>query len=128
MEKDFKKLDDEQVDDEFEKLLQEFIDRIDDDDDDLDDETASDDSDTDVEDTTDGDANDEDMTDGDANDDDHEEESPIRFGGERNYMPEMTKVEIEVQPDIFGSLYLNGDVAVTIHGKISEECTLSCRH
>ena len=107
MEKDFKKLEDEQVDDEFEKLLQEFIDRIDDDDDDLDDETASDDSDTDVEDTTDG----------DANDDDHEEESPIRFGGERNYMPEMTKVEIEVQPDIFGSLYLNGDVAVTIHGK-----------
>ena len=71
MEKDLLKLDNEQCDDDFEKMFQGF----------LDDELSSDDSDTDDENTNDGETND---------DEDH---AP-RFGGERHYMPEITKVKI----------------------------------
>ena len=94
MEKDLLKLDNEPCDDDFEKLFQNF----------LDDDTTSDDSDADDEDTVD-----------DATDDD-EDDTP-RFGGERHYIPEITKVEIQVQPNLFDSPYVNGDVAVTIRGK-----------
>ena len=88
MEKDLLTLENEQCDDDFEKMLQEFIDEEPDADDDLDETPTSDNHDT-----------------------------SICFEGNRNYMPEITKVEIQIQPDIFGSLYLNGDVAVTIHWK-----------
>ena len=91
MEKDLLKLDNEQCDDDFDKLLQGF----------LDDDTTSDDADTEDEDTVD------DKTDDDVGDSYH-------FGGERNYIPEITKVEIQVQPNLFGSPYVNGDIAVTI--------------
>ena len=94
MEKDFRKLDNEPCDDDFEKIFQDF----------LNDETTSDDADADDEDTVDDKPGDDGM-------------DPIRFGGERNYIPEITKVEIHVQPDLFDSPYVNGDVAVTIHGK-----------
>ena len=93
MEKDLLKLDNEQCDDDFDKLLQGF----------LDDDTTSDDADTEDEDTVD------DKTDDDVGDSYH-------FGGERNYIPEITKVEIQVQPNLFGSPYVNGDIAVTIQG------------
>lgn len=96
MEKDLLKLDNEQYDDDFEKLLQGFLN---------DNDTTSDDSDTDDEDTVDDDTNDDD------------EEHTSRFGGERHYMPDVTKVKIEIQPHLFGSLYVNGDVAVTLYGK-----------
>ena len=94
MEKDLLKLDNEQCDDDFEKMFQGF----------LDDELSSDDSDTDDENTNDGETND---------DEDH---AP-RFGGERHYMPEITKVKILVQPHLFDSVYVNGDIAVTLYGK-----------
>ncbi len=94
MEKDLLKLDNEQCDDDFEKMFQSF----------LDDELSSDDSDADDEDTNDGETND---------DEDH---AP-RFGGERHYMPEITKVKILVQPHLFDSVYVNGDIAVTLYGK-----------
>ena len=94
MEKDLLKLDNEQSDDDFEKIFQDFLDK----------ELSSDDSDAEDENTVDGEANDERV-------------DPSRFGGERNYMPEITKVEIQIQPHLFDSPYVNGDVAVTICGK-----------
>ena len=84
MDKDLLKLNDEQCDDDFDKLLQGF----------LDDDTTSDDADTEDEDTV-----------------------SYRFGGERNYIPEIKNVEIQVQPNLFGTPYVNGDIVVTIHGK-----------
>ena len=110
-EKKLSRLESEQVDDDFEKMLQEFIDRELEDDGDLDEDKTSDDPDADEDD---GEHQSSENTDVAASED---EELPIRLGGERNYMPEITKVEIEVQPQIFGSLYINGEVAVTIHGK-----------
>ena len=94
MEKDLLKLDNEQCDDDFEKIFQDF----------LNDELSSDDADTEDEDTVDDEANDDEV------------DSP-RFGGERNYIPEIAKVEIHVQPNLFDTPYVNGDIAVTIHGK-----------
>ena len=94
MKKDLLKLDDEQFDDDFEKLFQDY----------LKEELSSDDSDTGDEDTNDGETND---------DEDH---TP-RFGGERHYMQEITKVKILVQPHLFDSVYVNGDIAVTLYGK-----------
>ena len=94
MEKDLVKLDDEQCDDDFEKIFQDF----------LDEESTSDDADTENEDTIDGEAN-------------EDGKDPYRFGGERNYIPEIKKVEIDIQPNLFGTPYINGDIAVTIHGK-----------
>ena len=111
-EKKLSKLESEQVDDDFEKMLQEFINNDSDADEDLDEDTTSDDPDADEDD---GEHQSFESTDVAANDDD--EDLPIRVGVERNYMPEITKVEIEIQPLIFGSLYVNGDVAVTIHGQ-----------
>ena len=111
-EKKLSKLESEQVDDDFEKMLQEFINNDSDADEDLDEDTTSDDPDADEDD---GEHQSFESTDVAANNDD--EDLPIRVGVERNYMPEITKVEIEVQPLIFGSLYVNGDVAVTIHGQ-----------
>ena len=102
MQKDLFTLDNEQNDDDFDKMLQEFINEELDDDDDL--EEDPDDADTYEEETSDVFANDD-------------EDNPIRVGGERNYMPEITKVEIEVQPQLPGSLYVNGQVVVTIYGK-----------
>ncbi len=87
------KLDNEQIDDDFEKMFQEY----------LDDEQTSDDPDTDDEDTTDSEANDDDIL--------------SRLGGQRSYMPDIKKVDIEIQPQLFGDLYINGDVEVTIRGK-----------
>ena len=95
MEKDLVKLDNEQCDDDFEKLFQDF----------LKEELSSEKSDTDDEDTTDGDANDD------------EEDISLRFRGERHYMPELFKVGIEVQPDLFDTPYINGDIAVAILGE-----------
>lgn len=83
MEKDLLKLDNEPCDDDFEKLLQGF----------LDDDTTSDDADTEDEDTVDGE------TDDDKGD-------PYHFGGEHNYIPEIKKVEIQVQPKLFGTPYV----------------------
>ena len=94
MEKDLLKLDDEQCDDDFEKLFQEF----------LDDDKTSDDADTEDEDTVDGETN-------------EDGKDPYHFGGERNYIPEIKKVEIDIQPNLFGTPYVNGDIMVTIHGK-----------
>jgi hypothetical protein len=98
MKKDLVKLDNEQCEDDFEKFLQGFLD---------DDDTTSDDADTD-----------------DENTDEEDKESsssqtvcPRDFGGERHYIPEMTKVEIQVQPHLFDSVYVNGDIAVTLCGK-----------
>ena len=102
MQKDLFTLDNEQNDDDFDKMLQEFINEELDDDEDL--EEDPDDADTYEEETSDVFANDD-------------EDNPIRVGGERNYMPEITKVEIEVQPQLPGSLYVNGQVVVTIYGK-----------
>ena len=96
MEKDLVKLDNEQNDDDFDKLFQDY----------LNEELSSKDSDT----------NDEDTTDGDANDDD-EDDISLRFRGERHYMPELFKVGIEVQPDLFDTPYVNGDIVVAILGK-----------
>ena len=96
MKKDLLKLDDEQFDDDFEKLFQDY----------LKEELSSEDSDTDEEDT-----------DEEAEADDEEENNTIRFGGERHYIPEMTKVRIQVQPHLFDSVYVNGDIAVTLCGK-----------
>ena len=104
MQKDLFPLDNEPNDDDFDKMLQEFIDTEMDNDDDLEDDDDLDDADTDERETSDASANDG-------------EEIPLRVGGERNYMPEITKVEIEVQPLLPGSLYVNGQVVVTIHGK-----------
>lgn len=96
MEKDLVKLDNEQNDDDFDKLFQDY----------LNEELSSKDSDT----------NDEDTTEGDANDDD-EDDISLRFRGERHYMPELFKVGIEVQPDLFDTPYVNGDIVVAILGK-----------
>ena len=96
MEKDLLKLDDEQCDDDFEKIFQDY----------LKEELSSDDSDTGDEDT-----------DEEAEADDEKEDNTIRFGGERHYIPEMTKVRIQVQPHLFDSVYVNGDIAVTLCGK-----------
>ena len=110
MEKDLFTLENEQCDDDFDKIFQEFINQEYDADDDLDENTTSDDSDADEDETTDVAAN-------------EDEEIPICFGGERNYMPEITKVEIQIQPNLFGSFYVNGDVAVTIHGQENSSFT-----
>ena len=91
------KLDNEPLDEEFEKLVQGF----------LADEKSSDDSDTDDEDTD---------EDGDADDEGGDNGVP-NFAGERLYIPEITKVEIRVQPRLFGPTYVNGDIEVTIHGQ-----------
>ncbi|MBO6032501.1 MAG: AAA family ATPase [Prevotella sp.] len=96
MEKDLLKLDNEPCDDDFDKLFQDY----------LNEELSSKDSDT----------NDEDTTEGDANDDD-EDDISLRFRGERHYMPELFKVGIEVQPDLFDTPYVNGDIVVAILGK-----------
>ena len=106
MQKDLFTLDNEPNEDEFDKMLQEFIDEEfdSDDDDNLEDDDDLDDADTDEEESPGFAANDN-------------EELSIRVGGERNYMPEITKVEIDVQPLLPGSLYVNGQVVVTIHGK-----------
>ena len=101
MEKNLFKLDNEPLDDDFEKLFMDY----------LKEELSSDDSNTDKEDTTDGDANDD------------EEDNSLRFGGERNYMPEIKQVEIQVQPQLFGTLYVNGDIAVTIRGNEEADFT-----
>ena len=101
MEKNLLKLDNEPLDDDFEKLFMDY----------LKEELSSDDSNTDKEDTTDGDANDD------------EEDNSLRFGGERNYMPEIKQVEIQVQPQLFGTLYVNGDIAVTIRGNEEADFT-----
>ena len=61
------KLDNEQIDDDFEKMFQEY----------LDDEQTSDDPDTDDEDTTDSEANDDDIL--------------SRLGGQRSYMPDIKR-------------------------------------
>lgn len=92
MEKDLLKLDNEPCDDDFDKLFQDFLD-----------DATFDDSDAEDEDTVDS-----------ATDDDGID--PARFGGERNYIPEIKKVEIQVQPNLFGTPYVNGDIAVTIRG------------
>jgi AAA+ superfamily predicted ATPase len=116
-EKKLSKLESEQVDEDFEKMLQEFIDQEFDADEDLDEDTTSDDSDTDEDygayQSSDGEHQSSESTDVAANEN---EDLSIRLGGERNYMPEITKVEVEIQPLLFGSLYVNGDVAVTIYG------------
>ena len=119
MQKDLFTLDNEPNDDDFDKMLQEFIDEeFNSDDDNLEDDDDLDDDDTDEDDgddqSSDGEPPSLETSDVFANDD---EEILLRVGGERNYMPEITKVEIEVQPLIPGSLYINGQVVVTIHGK-----------
>ena len=96
MQKDLFTLDNEPNDDDFDKMLQEFIDNEMNDDEEALEEETPDDSDTDG---------------------DDDEEIPLSIGGERKYMPEITKVEIAVQPQLSGSLYVNGQVVVTIHGK-----------
>ena len=118
MQKDLFPLDNEPNDDDFDKMLQEFIDEefnSDDDnledDDDLDDDTDEDDGDDQ---SSDGELPSFETSDVSANDG---EDILLRVGGERNYMPEITKVEIAVQPLLPGSLYVNGQVVVTIHGK-----------
>ena len=88
------KLDNEPLDDDFEKLFQDY----------LKEELSSDDANTDDENTVDGEANDDD-------------DDTSRFGGERHYIPEITKVKIQVQPHLFDSVYVNGDIAVTLYGK-----------
>ena len=119
MQKDLFTLDNEPNDDDFDKMLQEFIDEeFNSDDDNLEDDDDLDDADADEDDgddqSSDGELPSLETSDVFANDD---EEILLRVGGERNYMPEITKVEIEVQPLIPGSLYINGQVVVTIHGK-----------
>ena len=94
------KQDKDPLEEEFEKLLQGF----------LDDDTTSDDVNT----------NDENTVDGEANDD---ENDTFRFGGERHYIPEISKVKIQVQPHLFDSVYVNGDIAVTLYGKKGVEFT-----
>ena len=78
MKKNVMKLDNEPLDEEFEKLVQGF----------LADGKSSDDANTDDENTVDGEANDDD-------------DDTSRFGGERHYIPEITKVKIQVQPHLF---------------------------
>jgi len=99
MEKDLLKLDNEPNDDDFDKLFQDFLD-----------DATSDDSDAEDEDTVDS------TTDDDGID-------TARFGGERNYIPEIKKVEIQVQPNLFGTPYVNGDIAVTIRGNSDADFT-----
>ena len=100
MEKNLLKLDNEQFDDDFEKLFQSF----------LKEELSSDDSDADDEDTTVAEPSDDGT-------------SVTRFVGERNYMREITKVKIQVQPRLYGDLYVYGDIAVTIYGKKGADFT-----
>ena len=100
MEKNSMKQDKDPLEEEFEKLLQGF----------LDDDTTSDDVNTDDENTVDGEANDD-------------ENNTFRFGGERHYIPEISKVKIQVQPHLFDSVYVNGDIAVTLYGKKGVEFT-----
>ena len=94
MKKNLMKLDNEPLDDDFEKLFQDY----------LKEELSSDDANTDDENTVDGEANDD-------------EDDTSRFGGERHYIPEITKVKIQVQPHLFDSVYVNGDIAATLYGK-----------
>ena len=119
MQKDLFPLDNEPNDDDFDKMLQEFIDEeFNSDDDNLEDDDDLDDDDTDEDDgddqSSDGELPSFETSDVSANDG---EDILLRVGGERNYMPEITKVEIAVQPLLPGSLYVNGQVVVTIHGK-----------
>lgn len=96
------KQDKDPLEEEFDKLLQEF----------LKEDSTSDDADTNDENTND----DETQRAGSGMANDDEDQTP-RFGDERHYIPEMTKVKIQVQPHLFDSVYVNGDIAVTLYGK-----------